>query len=317
MQSERENDHQNIASGAWITIGSFDGVHLGHQALIKNIVEESHKSNAPSSLVTFFPHPVKVLRKLSSPYYLTTPEEKDRLLTTLGVDSILTLHFDHNLEMKSADFFIRMLYNQLKFSHLLIGYDFKLGVDRSGDFNSLSKLGEILGYSVKVIKPYKKSSQPVSSSAVREFIKSGNLPAAAEMLGRLYSVEGYISPREKPEEVTPFFTATLPIWGEKLLPKPGVYAAYAISDNQRFPCTASISSRPAAHDQSLQQTVEVHIPDINHELSDQKMRLNFVQRIRSEIKFDSTEDLMVQINKDIQQSREVLAHESHKTNIST
>ena len=311
-----EIDHQECDSGAWVTIGSFDGVHLGHQAIINKLVKESHESHFPAIVVTFFPHPLKYLKKIKGTYYLTSPEEKDRILKSLGVDSILTLLFDTPLREKSADAFIRMLHNQLNFTNLIIGHNFKLGMDRGGDLHSLAKLGRELGYCVQAIDQYKLSSQPVSSSVIRELIKSGDVGKAADMLGRHYHIEGKIIQQQTNPVQTGYSSLTLSIWENKLLPKPGIYAAYTDIKDRQYPCAVYIGSQPISHEQTAQQVIEVRMMDLDQEFQSENLQLGFIKRLRSGKMFDSTDEMMVQINKDIQLSREVLAHESRKTNLS-
>lgn len=315
MLADKEYDHRKNHPGPWVTIGSFDGVHLGHQAIISKLVEESHQNGATSIVVTFFPHPVRVLRDNKGPYYLTSPEEKNQLLRTLGVDSILTLRFDHSLASKSADSFIRILHEQLKFSCLLIGYDFRLGANRSGDIYTLSELGKELGYCVKAIEPFTKTSQAVSSSSIRELIQSGDVATANEWLGRPYSVQGKIIHGDGRGKHIGLPTANLNIWQEKLLPGVGVYAAFADLENSRYLSVVNIGNRPTFYEQPFQQTVEAHLLDFDQDIYEQNLRLSFIQRIRPEIKFDSAQKLMNQINQDIQLSREVLTHELNQKNL--
>lgn len=307
---------ENNAAGAWITIGAFDGVHLGHQAIIRTLVEKSHQAGQASIVVTFFPHPAKVLRDTQGPYYLTSPEEKNQILKTLGVDSILTLHFDHSLASKSADSFIRILHNQLQFTCLLIGYDFRLGANRSGNIHTLSALGKELGYCVRAIEPFSKTTQPVSSSLIRENIRNGDLHSANNLLGRPYSVEGCVIHGDGRGKHIGLPTANLDVWHEKLLPGGGVYATFADLGSRRFRAVVNIGNRPTFYEEPFQQTIEAHLLDFDQDIYDQKIRLSFIERIRPEMKFDSAQNLMVQIRQDIQYSREVLTDELSQTNLS-
>ena len=316
MSTDRENDQPNRHTGAWLTIGSFDGVHLGHQAIIKKLVAESHRSGVPAIVVTFFPHPVRVLRGVKGPYYLTTPEEKNQLLKTLGVDSILTLRFDHSLASKSADSFIRTLHDQLKFSCLLIGYDFRLGANRSGNIDTLTILGQELGYCVRAIEPYTTTSQPVSSSMIRELIQAGDIRSANRWLGRPYTVSGSIIHGDGRGKHIGLPTANLDIWQEKLLPDVGVYAAIAYVNDKRYMSVVNIGNRPTFYDQPFLQKIEAHLLDFDQDIYNKDVRLSFIQRIRPEVKFENAEKLMEQIRQDIQFAREVLAHELDQTNLS-
>lgn len=316
MPSEWEENERKKDSGAFITIGSFDGIHLGHQAILHKLVKESHESGNKAIVVTFFPHPAKLFRDVKGPYYLTSPEEKDELLTSLGVDTILTLHFDHSLAKKSAASFIRLLHDQLHFSCLLIGYDFRLGSNRDGDFHLLTELGKELGYCVRAIDPFVQTSQTVSSSIIRDLIQTGDIAAANELLGRPYSLEGIVVHGDGRGKHIGLPTANLSVWDEKLLPKGGIYAAFAYLGGQRYLSAINIGSRPTFYKLPAQQTIEAFILDFDKNIYGQKVRLDIIQHIRSEKKFDSADDLMVQINKDIQQTREVLTHVPYQTNLS-
>jgi riboflavin kinase/FMN adenylyltransferase len=310
-----ENGHQECDSGAWVTIGSFDGVHLGHQAIINKLVKESHESHFPAIVVTFFPHPLKYLKRIKGAYYLTSPQEKDNILRGLGIDSVLTLLFDTPLREKSAQAFIRMLHSQLRFTHLIIGHNFKLGLDRGGDFHSLAELGKELGYCVQAIDQFKLSSQPVSSSVIRELIKSGDVAKAADMLGRHYRIEGQIQQKGFVGQAG-LSKLTLSVWEDKLLPKAGIYAAFTDIKGQRYPCVVQISPPSASPNAAGQQTIQAYISDLPREFKGENLGLSLAKQLHAEKVFDSHEEMMVQINKDIQLSREVLAHESRKTNLS-
>jgi riboflavin kinase/FMN adenylyltransferase len=315
MTPDRENDHTNNNAGTWATIGSYDGVHLGHQFLIRTLVEESRQAGKPSTVVTFFPHPVKELRDIKGPYYLTTPEEKNQILTSLGVSSVLTLYFTHNLAIQSTDSFIRILYNHIHFSCLLIGYDFRLGANRDGDIHTLSSLGKELGYCVRAIEPFIKTDQPVSSSRIRELIQAGDIRSANSLLGRPYSAGGPIIHGDARGRQLGMRTANLDIWPEKLLPGAGVYAAFAEVDNRCYPAVVNIGSRPTFYEKPSLQTVEAHLLDFDQDIYDQQMQLKFIQRIRPEKKFSGAEELMVQIKQDIQFTREVLTDEPKPTDL--
>ena len=316
MPTEWDYEPNKPTPGAWVTIGSFDGVHRGHQTIIKKMVEESHKENKKCVVVTFFPHPIKVLRNLESPYYLNSPEEKNQILKNLGVDSIMTLHFNHDLSKLSAGSFIHMLYDQLKFTCLLIGYDFRFGANRSGDFHTLTEFGKELGYCVRAIEPFKVTSQPVSSSSIRNLITAGKIQAANELLGYSYTVKGRVVRGDGRGKHIGLPTANLDVWEEKLLPPIGIYAAFIDIDGKRYKTALSIGVRPTFYKHPSQQTIEAHILDFDSEIYGKEVVLRFMRHIRPEMKFDNAQTLMVQINQDIQFTREVLAHEPEETNLS-
>jgi riboflavin kinase/FMN adenylyltransferase len=302
--------------GAWITIGSFDGVHIGHQQIIKTLQDGASKDKTSSIVVTFFPHPAKVLRAFPEPFYLSTPEEKDSALTKLGLSSVLTIRFNQLIAGLTSYDFMKILHNQLKFSCLLIGYDFKLGANREGDIHRLQEIGEELGYCVRAIEPLQATSLVVSSSLIRKLISEGDISTANTMLGHPYPISGTIIHGDGRGKHIGIPTANIEPWSEKLIPKIGVYAALAELDGSHYHAVVNIGNRPTFYSTPSQQTIEVHLLDFNRDIYGSRLCLNFVKRIRDEVKFNSAEDLMLQIRKDIKDSREVLEHATTKKNLS-
>jgi riboflavin kinase / FMN adenylyltransferase len=303
--------------GAWITIGSFDGVHLGHQQIIKTLVEGAKYDLAPSVVITFFPHPAKVLNRIHDPFYLTTPEEKDAEISCLGVSSILTLKFDQPLANLTAYEFMSILHHQLKFSCLLIGHDFKLGANHEGSFLRLSEIGKELGYNIKAIEPVQSSSQVVSSSLIRTLISAGDISRANNLLGRWYSVNGEIVHGDGRGKHIGIPTANLEPWREKLIPGRGIYAAFAEWNGKLYRAVVNIGLRPTFYSKPTLQTFEVHLLDFNQDIYGSRLILYFVKRIRNEMRFNSAEDLMQKIRNDNIDTREILNHATPKKNLSS
>lgn len=301
--------------GAWLTIGSFDGVHSGHQKIIQILVEKSHHQNSPSVVLTFFPHPAKVLRGFKDPFYLTTPVEKDRYISQLGVTSLLTMQFSLAISQLPAYDFMQILYERLHFSCLLIGYDFHLGKNREGNFDRLSEIGKEIGFCVEAIDPLKTGEEPVSSSRIRKFILDGNLDEANRICKRWYELSGEIVHGDGRGRHIGIPTANISTWAEKLVPMPGIYATWSKIDGRFFPGVVNIGVRPTFYDLPTQQTIEVHLMDFDEDIYGKDMRLFFVQRIRNEEKFNSADALMRQIRDDIKKSREVLTNAPAKKNI--
>ena len=310
------NTAESNQDGAWLTIGSFDGVHIGHQQIIKTLVRGAATEKASSLVVTFYPHPVKVLKDIQAPFYLTTPEEKDRELSGLGITSILTIRFNRDLANLSAYDFMKILHDRLKFSCLLIGYDFHLGKNREGDITELTAIGENLGYCVRAIEPLESGSQAVSSSRVRKLIMEGQLGEANKMLGRWYELSGEVVHGDGRGRHIGIPTANISCWSEKLIPATGIYSSWAQLDDRLIPSVVNIGLRPTFYENPTLQTIEVHLLDFNRDIYGSNMRLHFVNRIRYEEKFDSAETLMKQIRADINKSREVLANAPAKKNLS-
>lgn len=302
--------HGARGGGAWITIGSFDGVHLGHQHIIRSLVEQARRANSPAVAVTFYPHPQKVLRNVGEPFYLSTPEEKDGLMSNLGVDSVLTIHFDLPFSKTSAADFMRCLHNQLAFSRLMIGHDFTLGANREGNFSMLERIGQELGYQVAAIEPVRIESRTISSSGIRDLLTAGNIAEANRYLGRPYQLSGPVVHGDGRGKHIGIPTANLAVWEEKLVPAVGVYAALAEVEGLTYDSVVNIGHRPTFYEHPAEKSIEVHLLEFDREIYGQRMRLKLVERIRPEIRFSSAQELMDQIHKDISQTKEILTHAS-------
>ena len=314
----KECEDKNIPlDGAWLTIGSFDGVHLGHQKIIKALVQGAAKTNSPSIVITFYPNPAVSLKNITEPYYLTSPEEKERILSQIGVDSILTVYFDHSFSRLSSQDFIGMLHRQLKFTCLLIGYDFRLGADRAGDLKRLKYFGEKMGFCVRAVSPLEQRSKPISSSIIRTARKKGDLETANSLLGYAYSIDGKVVHGDGRGKHIGIPTANLSVWGKKLLPLVGVYAAFAVIDNVKYPSVVSIGYRPTFYHSPDKQTIEAHIINFSDQIYGKVMELQFISRLRREMKYETVGELMDQIQKDISNAEEVFANGTTPTDISS
>jgi len=301
---------------AWVTIGTFDGIHLGHRTILERLVKGAKEENSKAVVVTFFPYPAMVLKSIQEPYYLTTPEEKNRLMASLGVDSILTLHFDQRLASKTAHEFMQALYDQLHFSCLLIGYDFRLGRDREGDLEMLRKIGAELGYCVHAIPAHQQLGQPVSSSRIRSLLAGGDVQTAASLLGRYYELSGEVIHGDGRGRHIGIPTANLDVWREKMMPSSGVYAAIAELDGEFLQAVINVGSRPTFYNGDAIQTIEAHLLDFQGEIYGRRMTLQLVERLRPETKFENASALMDQIRKDIAMTRRVLDHASIEKDLS-
>ena len=292
--------------GAWVSIGTFDGVHLGHQALVRRLVKSAHAGNAPVVLLTFFPHPAAVLRGQHGPYYLTSPEERSALLDGLGVDRTITLEFNRELASLTAFEFMSQLKARMGVTRLLVGYNFALGRGRAGDLPTLKQIGEQLGYELEVISPIEVGGMVISSSQIRALLADGDVERAAQALGRWFSVSGQVAHGDGRGRSLGIATANLEIWSEHTLPSVGVYACWAWVDNERHQAVVNIGMRPTFEAQPVFPRLEAHLLDFEQDLYDSELRLEFVARLRSEQRFASITDLVDQINQDIAMARSLL-----------
>lgn len=292
--------------GAWLTIGSFDGVHRGHQEIIRRLATGAHSENALAVVVTFYPHPGIVLRGLSGPFYLTSPEERAKLLGDLGVDIVVTHPFNREVASTSALDFLIHLKQHLDFRKLWVGYNFALGRGREGDVPTLYRLGNELGFDLEVLPPVEIDGQVISSSQARTFLQNGDMEKTARLLGRFYRINGKVVHGDGRGQTIGIPTANLTLWSEQILPTNGVYACRAQVDDQQYEAAVNIGIRPTFDGRSPLLQVEAHLLDFEGDLYGKNINLDFVTRLRGEKRFPSVEALVDQIQEDINQTRKVL-----------
>ena len=294
--------------GCDLTIGSFDGVHLGHQALIRAMVAHAHASGVPAVVLTFFPHPSVVLRGRKPAFYINTPEEKARRIGDFGVDYVITMRFNRSLSEVSAQAFIARLLEHLRFKDLWIGQDFALGHDREGNRHFLAQEGRRRGYRLHVIPPVLVEGEIVSSTRVREALRSGDVARVERYLGQPFVLPGRVVKGAGRGKGLGFPTANLATWEERAHPRSGVYACLAEVLGKRWKAVTNIGVRPTFEQDRTSPTVEAHLLDFQGDLYDETMRLAFIARLRDEQKFPDAEALMARIRRDITRAREILDH---------
>lgn len=291
-----------------VTIGSFDGVHIGHQEIIQRLVQEAQLAQVPSVVITFFPHPAAVLGKNSGAFYLTTAEERAEFLASLGVDIIVTLEFTPELAQQSAESFIQQLHVHLHLQKMIVGYDFSLGRNRQGNIETLYSLGAAHGFQVEIVPPVTLAGEKVSSSRVRKALEGYDIPLATELLGRWYTVSGSVTYGDRRGGKLGIPTANLDYPKDRLIPPRGVYATVAHLGNQRIASVTNIGVHPTFDTGLIVPTIETHLLDFSDDIYTDELTLDFVQFIRPEQKFDSVAALLAQIDQDIQTAREALHH---------
>ncbi len=294
--------------GAWVTIGTYDGVHRGHQAILIPLVQAAHAAGNPAVVVTFFPNPVVVLRGIEEPVYLDTPDERARLLGELGVDVVLTLTFDRALASLTAEEFMRALNERMDLRQLWVGSDFALGRNRQGDIPTLQAIGEQLGYPVHVTGDVKIDGERISSSQIRALVRAGEVVQAARLLGRLYTLEGPVAHGDGRGRELGFPTANVAYWPRKIIPAYGVYATWTWVDGQRLPSVTSVGVRPTFEPPDSAPRVEAYLIDYKGDLYNRPVRVEFLEFLRPELRFSSAQALIDQMVLDTQNALEVLAH---------
>lgn len=306
MPHYRSLDEIQIAN-AWVTIGSFDGVHLGHQEIIKNLTAGARSMGAPAVVLTFYPHPSLVLGKRKDPYYLTTPETQAELLENLGADHVVIHPFTKELSQLSAFEFMEMVSRRLGLKMLWVGYDFALGKGREGNVERLKEIGEVLGYGVRVVQPVMQDGEVVSSSAIRAALRAGDVERAARFLGRPHTITGMVVPGDGRGKTIGVPTANLEVSRELAIPKAGVYVCQSVVDDQVLGSVTNIGFRPTFDTNDVLPRVETHILDYHEDIYGKVIDLRFLARIRDEQRFPDIQSLVAQINNDISVSRKVLA----------
>lgn len=291
-----------------ITIGNFDGVHLGHQALFSKVLEKSGELDGTSVAMTFEPHPVRVLKLNAYHPLITLYEQKVELIADLGIDVLVCIPFTMEFASISAKAFIEdILVKLIGIKGIVVGEDYSFGKNREGNIDMLMEYGKRFGFEVSVVKGLSISdnlSGRISSTRIRDLISTGRMNEAQKMLGRYYQIRGtVVSGRNRGGRLLGFPTANINLYDE-LSPKAGVYAVTVDIDNKKYKGVANIGYSPTFDDHIF--TVEVHILGFKDEIYNKKIRVNFIKRLRDEKKFSDVSELSRQIEKDISKARDIL-----------
>ena len=290
-----------------VTIGSFDGVHLGHQRLVCELVETAHQEGRPAVVLTFFPHPSVVLRGRKPSFYINSPEEKAEILASLGVDYVITQRFDLELSRVTAADFLDRLQSSLGLRGLWVGEDFALGHNREGNRAYLEQHAAGRDFKLHVVPPVKVQGEIVSSTRVREALRSGAVAQVEAYLGRPFLLPGKVIRGAGRGHELGFPTANLSIWDERAYPRAGVYVCLAELEGEQHPAVTNIGHRPTFEDDGGPPIIESHLIDFDGALYGMQIRLEFLQRLRDERRFPNRQALMDQISQDIQRAREIIA----------
>ena len=304
MQHYRSLEEVNLKN-SWLTVGVFDGVHRGHQQIIRKLTAGAHANDAPAVVLTFDPHPASVLGGHDI-RCLTLPDERAGLLETLGVDVVITERFTRELSMVTAYEFMSRLTRQLGLKQLLIGYDFALGKGREGNAARLTEIGSELGYRVEVVPALSDESGVISSTEIRKLIEVGNVAEAARLLGHPYSLQGPVIQGDGRGRTINLPTANIAYAREKMIPAKGIYVCWAYLQGTRYRAAINIGTNPTFTPDKQTPNVEAHLLDFRREIYGEDVRLEFVARLRDEIKFDSVEELLEQIWRDIEDTKRIL-----------
>lgn len=288
-----------------LTVGVFDGVHLGHQRLLTNLREQAQRRSWLSGIVTFKSHPQTVLSPGSKLPWLNDLEDKISLLRGLGIDIIVALSFTVELVQLSAREFVRLLKDYLKMGGLVIGPDFALGRNREGDASQLRLLGQETGFSVEIVPPVIVDGEVVSSTGIRRALAQGDMQRVEKLIGRHFSLSGQVVPGDRRGRVLGFPTANLEVAPEQALPSDGVYVTIAYFNHEALPSVTNIGTRPTFG--SGKRVVETYVLNYEGQSYGQKLRIDLIERLRDEKRFHTVEELKAQIERDVEQARITLA----------
>jgi riboflavin kinase / FMN adenylyltransferase len=288
------------------TIGTFDGIHRGHVALLKPLIAGARAAGAASVLVTFEPHPRCVLDPDHCPPNLTTLDEKAWLLDQLGLDHVVVVPFTPQVAALSPAAFMQRLLRGMQLRHIVIGQDFRFGHGRRGDPAFLRRFGARHGFTVEAVPTLTRGRAPISSSRIRRLVLLGQVRAAAQLLGRDYVMQSAVEHGVQRGRQLGFPTANLRIAPNKLLPATGIYAVRVDLEDATYPGALSLGFRPTFGGNTL--TVEVFILDFDRDIYDRLLTVWFVQRLRGEKRFASVPALQQQMTRDVENARRILAH---------
>jgi riboflavin kinase/FMN adenylyltransferase len=289
-----------------LTIGVFDGVHRGHQSLIAKLNQKAAAEHLDSGVVTFQHHPRLVIKPHSQITRLTSLQERITLLERIGVKHVVPLSFTPDISQLSAIEFVELLRRYLRVRALVIGPDFALGSGKKGDAPALTALGEELNFTVEVVPPVVLNGEAVSSTAIRNALAMGDVKKATEFLGRHFSLKGQVSKGDSRGKTLGFPTANIVPEQGQALPADGVYAVRVHVDDRTYHAVANIGLRPTFG--SEDRLLETHLLGFNGDLYGQEIEIEFIDRLRDEIRFPDAEELKSQMARDAERAGELLDH---------
>jgi riboflavin kinase / FMN adenylyltransferase len=291
--------------GSSVTLGNFDGIHVGHQALIKNAVNDAQRLGLRSAVLTFEPHPLRILAPERAPKMLLTHKDKMQLLQSLGIDYVVIQQFDRSFASIGAEEFVRKyLIERLRAKKVWVGKDLRFGKGRAGDVDKLRIWGEQSGFEVGVVEPVMVSGERVSSSRIRELLVAGKVAAVQPMLARYYFVSGKVVPGHRRGREIGFPTANIASRAE-ILPRDGIYATMFHIGQNTLPSVTSIGLNPT-FGAGGSRTIESYILNFDREIYGESVKLSFLARLREEKNFASVELLIEQIRRDVAEAEALL-----------
>ncbi len=287
-----------------VALGNFDGIHIGHQALIKKTVDTAKKIDGTAVLFTFYPHPIKVVEKRREPFIIQTFKEKVKIAESLGIETVVCARFTKSFaNMHPEDFTKDILIDKLRVKSVCVGHDYTFGKDGRGGIKTLREYANRYGFELSVIPPVKIDGIIVSSSRIREFLRVGNVKYANKFLGRPYKISGVVKKGDGRGASLGFPTANIYPKNEIIL-KNGVYAAYVYVDSKKYKAAVNVGNNPTF--KGVDKHIEVFIMEFNENIYSKKIEIEFVDFIREEKRFRKVDELIARIDKDIKIINNVL-----------
>ena len=300
-------DIKKPSADSYVTVGNFDGVHLGHQMLFSEVVTNAYNNKGTSVVVTFDPHPLQVLRPEIGIKLISTYEQKVELISYAGIDVLVVIPFTKEFAKTSAESFVDdILISTIGVKELVVGYDYAFGKGRQGNIEFLKEQGEQKGFPVSVVEPFYVDDMLASSTKVRELVNEGRMMDVKKLLGRSYQIRGMVQEgKKRGGPVVGFPTANLHISEEDLCPRHGVYVTQVVYDGKCYGGVLNIGYNPTFGGNQL--SVETHIFDFNQEIYGKKIKINLLKFLRGEQKFSGPAELADQIKEDIRQAKKILS----------
>jgi len=304
MQVEEELAHFSPKKAMLLTIGVFDGVHVGHKYLISKLIEQAREKDLLSGVVTFRQHPLEVLSPQTELSFLTSLCQRVELLKNDGIEEVIPLSFTPELAQLSARQFAGLLKKHLRMDGMVIGPDFALGRKREGEADTLKALGQEMDFRVTVMSPTKTNGEVVSSTAIRNALADGDMKRVHSLLGRPFSLQGQVTTGDGRGIELGFPTANMNIDRKQALPADGVYATRAHIGDEAYESLTNIGKRPTFG--SNERTVEVYLINYDNDLYGHELKIEIMERIRDEKRFDSVDELKKQIAEDVERGKAIL-----------
>jgi len=293
-----------------VIMGTFDGVHLGHQKILQQLIAKAQQVNGQAVVISYYHHPLEIIHKKTFPYLLTECDKKEKLLKQYGADCVLFLDFDHNMaQMDPTEFLEKIILDEVGAKHLIAGYDTHFGKFRQGSYQFLKENEKKYNYQVELVEPFKIHGRIISSSLIRDFVREGDMQDVAQCLGRSYSVSGTIVVGQRIGREIGFPTINVqPDDVNKLLPGIGVYVCDVLLGDETLQGVTNIGYSPTLKTANIKE-IETFILDFDRDIYNEHVEIVFHKKLRDELVFKSKEELIEEINNDVTKTRSYFANQ--------